>query len=108
MTYTSIFGQDLSDYDIQVLIDNGVAEQSWRAATQQLAAFERNRGRNAPQSVARKIFQAAGIAGSAWSAAKAVWAMNNNRREQSSEGRLRGTSFYNSQWDEQVPGEHTK
>lgn len=104
MTYTSIFGQDLTDYAIQILVDNGVGEGQWQEAIRrerELLAFTNN---NAPEHLQKQAFVSAGIIGSALTAAWQVFTMTSERGERERGGNLRGRSFINLRWESQARG----
>lgn len=113
MVYRSIFGQDLTDNEVEILIDNGIGEEVWQRILRQTEKFEHNRDRSLNSNKIRRAMKAAGIAGGAINAAYRVWTMSNTRNKGEKRGHLRGTSFFNLLWEEQAPGykyegEHTK
>jgi len=67
MVYTSIFGQDLTDYDIRVLTESGVQQEQWAKAARELETFNRNRGGSAfTNNIIRKVAASAGLVGTAY------------------------------------------
>lgn len=97
MRYTSIFGQDLTEYEVEVLIGNHVVDTQWALAARRLAEWERYHHQRAPAGIARHAFVAAGLIGSAATAAYKTWNHVARRAGTAREGNLRGTSFINLQ-----------
>jgi len=65
MVYRDLFGRDLTEYEIQVLTNNGVGDEAWARAAEQMEmhrAFHDSRG---ARGKLRRILKAAGIAASA-------------------------------------------
>lgn len=63
MTQFSLFGQDLSDYDIEILIDSGIQAEQWAQITRQLQAREAYGRRGRDHII--QVLKAAGLVGSA-------------------------------------------
>lgn len=109
MVYTSIFGQNLDEYEIELLVDNGVGEANWAIAAQQIEMYNRyHRGQSVKGAVQRAL-KAAGIFGTG---AAAAWRAIQNIAAKTGEteriGNLRGgKSFYNSPWGKHKTRETT-
>lgn len=65
MAYRSIFGQDLTDYEIDVIVDNGLAASEWALISRRAEAYQARFGPNRVISFIAKLLKGAGVAAGA-------------------------------------------
>ena len=65
MPYTSVFGQDLTDYEIEILTDNGVGEALWATAAHDLNRMQQWHGGAFRRTSIYKALKSIGLAGGA-------------------------------------------
>lgn len=65
MAYRSIFGQDLTDYEIDVIVDNGIVASEWAVISRRAEAYQRRFGPNRVTSFIAKLLKGAGVAAGA-------------------------------------------
>lgn len=65
MVYRDLFGRDLTEYELEILTNNGVAEEQWARAVEQMEIARAFRDTRGTRAKLRKILKAAGIAAGA-------------------------------------------
>ena len=90
--YTDIFGNDLTEYDLEVITDSGLARAQWEQIGRQAAAVSAYRDQRSTKHWIIKALKRTGVAAGAISAlSKLTYNWATQRRESTQGKRLRDT-----------------
>lgn len=64
MTYRSIFGDDLTDHEVEVIVQSGIAEAQWNRIGQQINTYNNAHSARSSRAKLIKLLKAAGALGS--------------------------------------------
>lgn len=62
MSYRSIFGQDLTEYEIDILVDSGIQASQWEAITQRSQQYAQRYGPQRTAAFVKSLLRNAGVA----------------------------------------------
>lgn len=75
----SIFGADLTDYEIEIIIDSGVAREKWEVLTNQIRAYSENHSARSTRARLFRLLKGLGIAAAGAKVLATSWYQNNVR-----------------------------
>ena len=75
----SIFGDDLTDYEIEIIIDSGVAREKWELLTNQIRAYSENHSSRSTRARLFRLLKGLGIAAAGAKVLATSWYQNNVR-----------------------------